>query len=236
MLSNNRLYSDPNTTRANKFRGTRTEMQALRTRYIMENYDPVKKQLMGLPPTPAQPIDINQLPKKESSYSLWNAITSSYTWIPIFSFFTFALAYSLCARDGFLLWLQRNSFIIVLFTLVPLAMAVVTSSAGKALGNMTPGNLQRSFSRRLRRHSHRALQRSGRKLLGHTARTRHRAVAGMAILPFVPFFALKDLARCDLSALTPRFTWWRCVAGRSCCCRRFCAFGDWNTGGRRVAA
>src|SRR5690242_21526794 len=93
---------------------------------------------MGLPPTPAQPIDIDQLPRKESTYSLWNALTSSYTWIPIFSFLTFAIAYALCARDGFLLWLQRNSFIIVLFTLVPLAIAVVTSSAGKALGNMTP--------------------------------------------------------------------------------------------------
>ena len=43
-----------------------------------------------------------------------------------------------CVRDGFLLWLQRNSFIVVLLTLVPLAAAVVTSSAGKALGNMTP--------------------------------------------------------------------------------------------------
>jgi hypothetical protein len=43
----------------------------------------------------------------------------------------FAIYHAFCARDGFLLWLQ-NSFIIVL-TLVPLAAAVVTSSAGKAL-------------------------------------------------------------------------------------------------------
>ena len=28
---------------------------ALRTRYILENYDPAKKQIMGLPATPAQP-------------------------------------------------------------------------------------------------------------------------------------------------------------------------------------
>ena len=107
-------------------------MEALRTRYIMENYDPVKKQMMGLPPTPAQPIDIDQLPRRKSTYSLWNAITSSYTWIPVFSFLAFAIAYSFCVRDGFLLWLQRNSFIIVLLTLLPLAVAVVTSSAGKA--------------------------------------------------------------------------------------------------------
>ena len=89
-------------------------MEALRTRYILENYDPAKKQIMGLPPTPARPMDIDQLPRRPSNYTLFNAITSSYTWIPILSFLAFAIAYSFCVRDGFLLWLQRNSFIIVL--------------------------------------------------------------------------------------------------------------------------
>ena len=81
MLIQYRLYSDPEYNARNKAAAREEKMEALRTRYIMENYDPVKKQLMGLPPTPAQPIDIDQLPKKESTYSLWNAITSSYTWI-----------------------------------------------------------------------------------------------------------------------------------------------------------
>src|SRR5436190_7030377 len=110
----------------------------MRARFIMENYDPAKKQMMGLPPTPAQPIALESLPIKKSNYTLWNALTSSYTWVPIFSFLAMAIAFALCIRDGFLLWLQRNSFLIVLATLVPLAIAVVTSSAGKALGNMTP--------------------------------------------------------------------------------------------------
>src|SRR5690349_7978588 len=171
-------------------------MQALRMRYIMENYDPVKKQLMGLPPTPAQPIDIDQLPKKESTYSLWNALTSSYTWIPIFSFLTFAIAYALCARDGFLLWLQRNSFIIVLFTLVPLAIAVVTSSAGKALGNMTPWEPSKipflvGFA---------GILTARYKDLSETYWGIPRArdivpLVVMAIMPFIPFFALKDFGQ-----------------------------------------
>ncbi|MFN2499712.1 MAG: hypothetical protein ABR557_11565, partial [Pyrinomonadaceae bacterium] len=93
---------------------------------------------MGLPATPASSIDINQLPRRPSTYSIGDALTSSYTWIPIFSFIAFGVAYMFCIRDGFLLWLQRNSFIVVLLTLVPLAAAVVTSSAGKSLGNMTP--------------------------------------------------------------------------------------------------
>ncbi|HAF12251.1 MAG TPA: hypothetical protein DCK99_00870, partial [Blastocatellia bacterium] len=97
------------------------KMEALRTRYIIENYDPAKKQLMGLPPTPAQAIDVDQLPQRPANYTIGNALTSSYTWIPILSFIAFGLAYSFCVRDGFLLWIQRNSFIIVLLTLVPLA-------------------------------------------------------------------------------------------------------------------
>ncbi len=196
MLIQYRLYSDPEYNARNKAQAREEKMQALRTRYIMENYDPVKKQLMGLPPTPAQPVDIDQLPKKESSYSLWNAITASYTWIPVLSFLAFAIAYGMCSRDGFLLWLQRNSFIIVLFTLVPLAMAVVTSSAGKALGNMTPWEPSKipflvGFA---------GILTARYKDLAETYWGIPRArdivpLLVMAILPFIPFFALKDFGQ-----------------------------------------
>ena len=196
MLIQYRLYSDPEYNARNKAAAREEKMQALRTRYILENYDPIKKQMMGLPPTPAQPIDIDDLPKKESTYSIWNALTSSYTWIPIFSFLTFAIAYSLCARDGFLLWLQRNSFIIVLFTLLPLAAAVVTSSAGKALGNMTPWEPSKvpflvGFA---------GILTARYKDLSETYWGIPRArdivpLLVMAILPFVPFFALKDFGQ-----------------------------------------
>ena len=196
MLIQYRLYSDPEYNARNKSAAREDKMEALRTRYILENYDPVKKQLMGLPPTPAQPIDIAQLPKKESTYSLWNAITSSYTWIPIFSFIAFAIAYSMCVRDGFLLWLQRNSFIIVLFTLLPLAAAVVTSSAGKALGNMTPWEPSKipflvGFA---------GILTARYKDLAETYWGIPRArdivpLLVMAMLPFVPFFALKDFGQ-----------------------------------------
>ena len=196
MLIQYRLYSDPEYNARNKAAAREEKMEALRTRYIMENYDPVKKQMMGLPPTPAQPLDISQLPKKESNYSLWNAITSSYTWIPIISFLAFAIAYAFCSRDGFLLWLQRNSFIIVLFTLLPLAAAVVTSSAGKALGNMTPWEPSKipflvGFA---------GILTARYKDLAETYWGIPRArdiipLLVMAILPFVPFFALKDFGQ-----------------------------------------
>lgn len=196
MLIQYRLYSDPEYNARNKAAAREEKMQALRTRYIMENYDPVKKQMMGLPPTPAQPIDIDQLPKRPSAYTLWNAITSGYTWIPVFSFIVFAAAYWLCVRDGFLLWLQRNSFIIVLFTLLPLAVAVVTSSAGKALGNMTPWEPSKipflvGFA---------GILTARYKDLAETYWGIPRArdivpLLVMAMLPFVPFFALKDFGQ-----------------------------------------
>ena len=196
MLIQYRLYSDPEYNARNKSAAREEKMEALRLRYIMENYDPVKKQMMGLPPTPAQPISLDQLPRKPANYSLWNALTSSYTWIPVFSFVAFALAYLLCARDGFLLWLQRNSFIIVLLTLVPLAAAVVTSSAGKALGNMTPWEPSKipflvGFA---------GILTARYKDLAETYWGIPRArdivpLLVMAALPFVPFFALKDFGQ-----------------------------------------
>ncbi len=196
MLVQYRLYSDPEYNARNKAAARQEKMEALRTRYILENYDPVKKQIMGLPPTPAQPVDIDQLPRRKSNYTLWNAITASYTWIPILSFAAFAAAYSFCVRDGFLLWLQRNSFIIVLLTLLPLAAAVVTSSAGKSLGNMTPWEPAKipflvGFA---------GILTARYKDLAETYWGIPRArdivpLVVMAMIPFVPFFALKDFGQ-----------------------------------------
>ncbi len=196
MLVQYRLYSDPEYNARNKASAREEKMDALRTRYIMENYDPAKKQMMGLPPTPAQPLSLEQLPHKPSNYTLWNAVTSGYTWIPVFSIIAFAVAYWLCVRDGFLLWLQRNSFIIVLLTLVPLAIAVVTSSAGKALGNMTPWEPSKipflvGFA---------GILTARYKDLAETYWGIPRArdivpLVVMAMLPFVPFFALKDFGQ-----------------------------------------
>ncbi|MBA3568522.1 MAG: FtsW/RodA/SpoVE family cell cycle protein [Pyrinomonadaceae bacterium] len=196
MLVQYRLYSDPEYNARNKAAARQVKMEALRTRYILENYGPIKKQIMGLPPTPAQPVDIDQLPRRKSSYTLWNAITASYTWIPILSFVAFAVAYSFCVRDGFLLWLQRNSFIIVLLTLLPLAAAVVTSSAGKSLGNMTPWEPAKipflvGFA---------GILTARYKDLAETYWGIPRArdivpLVVMAMIPFVPFFALKDFGQ-----------------------------------------
>ena len=196
LLVQYRLYSDPEYNARNKATARAEKTDALRIRYIMENYDAPKKQMMGLPATPAQPVDINNLPRKESSYTVWNALTSSYTWIPILSFIAFALAYAFCVNDRFLLLLQRNSFLIVLLTLVPLSVAVVTSSAGKAAGNMTPWEPSKipfliGFA---------GILTARYKDLADTYWGIPRArdvvpLVVMAIMPFIPFFALKDFGQ-----------------------------------------
>src|SRR6266700_927505 len=196
MMIQYRLYSDPEYNSRNRAAARAAKTDALRTRYIMENYEPAKKQMMGLPPTPAQPIDIDSLPHKPSSYTVWNALTASYPWVPIFSFIAFALAYSFCVSDGFLLWLQRNSFIVVLLTLVPLAVAVITSSGGKALGNMTPWEPSKipflvGFA---------GILTARYKDLAETYWGIPRArdvvpLVAMAMMPFIPFFALKDFGQ-----------------------------------------
>jgi cell division protein FtsW (lipid II flippase) len=138
MLVQYRLYSDPEYNARNKAEAREQKGETLRTRYINEYYDAAKKQMMGLPPTPPQPANLDQEHARASSYTFSNALTASYTWIPMISLLAFAIAYRFCVRDDFLLLVQRHSFIIVGLTLIPLTVAVVTSSAGKALGNMTP--------------------------------------------------------------------------------------------------
>ena len=193
MLVQYRLYSDPEYNARNKAAARQEKTQALRVRYINENYDANKRALMGLPPTP--PAN-EEIPTKESGYTIANAVTSGYTWVPVLALIAFAVAFSLCAKDGFLSWIQRNSFIIVLVTLIPLAVAIITSSAGKALGNTTPWEPAKvpfllGFA---------GILTARYKDLARTYWGIPRArdlvpLIVMAIIPFIPFFALKDFGQ-----------------------------------------
>jgi cell division protein FtsW (lipid II flippase) len=196
MLVQYRLYSDPEYNARNKAEARAEKTEALRIRYINENYDDAKKQMMGFPTGPSGTVVLQPVPVKQSSYSLENALVSSYTWIPIFSLLAFAVAYWLCVRERFLSWMQRNSFIIVVATLIPLTWAVITSSAGKALGNTTPWEPSKipflvGFA---------GILTSRYKDLARTYWALPRArdivpLLAMAMVPFIPFFALKDFGQ-----------------------------------------
>src|SRR5436190_378852 len=194
LLVQYRLYSDPEYNAKNKSAAREEKTETLRMRYINQNYDANKRQLMGLPPQPP-PADV-EAPVKESGYTLANALTSSYTWIPVFSLIAFALAFSFCVNDKFLSWIQRNSFIVVLLTLIPLGAAIVTSSAGKGVGNTTPWEPAKvpfllGFA---------GILTARYKDLARTYWGIPRArdivpLVVMAAIPFIPFFALKDFGQ-----------------------------------------
>ncbi len=194
LLIQYRLYSDPEYNAKNKAAARQEKTDTLRMRYINQNYDAAKRQMMGLPATPP-PVD-QEAPPRESTYTASNALTSSYTWIPVFSLLGFALAYSFCVNDRFLSWIQRNSFIVVLLTLIPLGVAIVSSSAGKAVGNTTPWEPAKvpfllGFA---------GILTARYKDLARTYWGIPRArdiipLVVMAAIPFIPFFALKDFGQ-----------------------------------------
>ncbi len=194
MLVQYRLYSDPEYNAKNKSAARQEKTDTLRMRYINQNYDANKRQMMGLPAKPP-PVE-QEAPTKESGYTLANALTSSYTWIPVFSLVAFALAFSFCINDRFLSWIQRNSFIVVLLTLIPLGVAIVYSSAGKAVGNTTPWEPAKvpfllGFA---------GILTARYKDLARTYWGIPRArdiipLVVMAVIPFIPFFALKDFGQ-----------------------------------------
>jgi cell division protein FtsW (lipid II flippase) len=194
LLVQYRLYSDPEYNARNKAAARQEKTETLRMRYVNQNYDAAKRQMMGLPATPP-PLE-QEAPVKDSGYTLGNAITSSYTWIPVFSLIAFGVAFTLCANDKFLYWIQRNSFIVVLLTLIPLGVAIISSSAGKAVGNTTPWEPAKvpfllGFA---------GLLTARYKDLARTYWGVPRArdvvpLIVMAAIPFIPFFALKDFGQ-----------------------------------------
>jgi cell division protein FtsW (lipid II flippase) len=192
-----RLYSDPEYNSRNKAEARAEKTQVLRLRYINEYYGPDKRQIMGLPTDNSQTqADLTPQLTRQSNITATSALTSSYTWIPIFAFLLMALAYWACVQDRYLDWVQRHSFIVVLLTLVPLFGAVLTSRAGKALGNMTPWEPSKipfllGFAGILTAY-YRDLAKT------YWGFPRAQAIVPllvMALIPFFPFFVLQDFGQ-----------------------------------------
>jgi cell division protein FtsW (lipid II flippase) len=195
LLVQYRLYSDPEYGSGNKAQARAEKTQVQRLRYINQFYGPDKKQAMGLDPTAAQPEATPEVVRR-SEVTVGRALFSSFTWVPLFAFLALAAAYWFCAQDRYLDWAQRHSFVIVVFTLIPLFGAIVWSSAGKFQGNMTPWEPSKipfllGFAGILTMH-YRELART------YWGMPRARNVVPllvMGMIPFIPFFALKDFGQ-----------------------------------------
>jgi cell division protein FtsW (lipid II flippase) len=195
LLVQYRLYSDPEYGSGNKAEARAEKTQVQRLRFINEYYGPDKKAMLGLDPTAPQPQATPEVVRR-SNVSVGRALLSSFTWIPLFSFLAMCFAYWFCVQDKYLDWLQRHSFLIVLITLVPLFGAVIWSRAGKFGGNMTPWEPSKipflvGFAGILTAH-YRELART------YWGMPRARNVIPlvvMGLIPFIPFFALKDFGQ-----------------------------------------
>lgn len=192
-----RLFSDPEyTSRQNKSEARQAKIKTLQDHYIQENYSAEKKQMMGLEPTEPHPVDLSKTEPRDSGVEIDDVLFSGKTWIPIFAIFCFLGAFFLIKDERVLKILKENGFLIVLLTLGPLLLAAITSSAGKSIGNMTPWELSKipfliGFAAVLA------------VLYKNLARTywgipRAKDVVPlvfMAVLPFFPFFVLKDFGQ-----------------------------------------
>ncbi len=192
-----RLFSDPEyISKRDKAEARQEKIKTLQLHYIQENYSADKKQMMGLPATPPSPVDLDQETPRPANEDLSDVFLSGRTLIPLFAISCFVGTLVLFQRDDVLDILQKNGFLIVLLTLVPLLLAAITSRAGKSIGNMTPWEPAKipfliGFA---------AILAVLYKNLARTYWGIPRAkdvipLVFMAILPFVPFFVLKDFGQ-----------------------------------------
>ncbi|HLM03545.1 MAG TPA: FtsW/RodA/SpoVE family cell cycle protein [Pyrinomonadaceae bacterium] len=192
-----RLFSDLEySSRDKKAEARQAKLETQQQHYIQENYSAEKKQMMGMPAEPPAPVDLSKEKPRPASESAVGVFTSGRTLIPLFAFALFFAAFYFFRREKVLSVLQRNGFLLVILTLIPLMLAAFTSQAGKSIGNMTPWEPSKipfliGFAA--------ILATLYRKLMQtYWGMPRARDVMPlmfMAVLPFIPFFVLKDFGQ-----------------------------------------
>lgn len=192
-----RLFSDPEyTSRKNKSEARQQKIKTLQLHYIQENYSAEKKQMMGLPATPPSPVDLSLETPRPAEEGMTEVLFSGKTINPILGFIGMITVIFLMRRDDVLGLLQKNGFVIVLLTLVPLMFAAITSSAGKSINNMTPWEPAKipfliGFASILA-----VLYKNLARTYWGVPRAKDVVpLVFMAVLPFFPFFVLKDFGQ-----------------------------------------
>lgn len=192
-----RLFSDPEyTSRRDKAEARQQKIKTLQLHYIQENYSAEKKQMMGLPANPPSPVDLSAETPRPAPDTLSGVLFSGRTINPLMGIAGLIFVLILLRREKVLQFLQNNGFLLVLLTLGPLIIAAITSRAGKSIGNMTPWEPAKipfliGFA---------AILAILYKNLARTYWGLPRAkdvipLVFMAVLPFVPFFVLKDFGQ-----------------------------------------
>lgn len=192
-----RLFSDPEyTSRQDKSVARQEKIKVLQRHYIQENYSAEKKQIMGLPAVPPSPVDLSAEKPRPSPETLTEVIFSGKTINALIGIIGMAFAIFLLRRDDIRELLQKNGFLIVLLTLVPLLFAAVWSRGGKFGGNLTPWELAKipflvGFAAVLSI----LYKNLARTYWGIPRAKDALPLVFMAMLPFLPFFVLKDFGQ-----------------------------------------
>lgn len=191
-----RLFNDLEyASRDHKAEARADKIRTLQEHYVQQNYSAEKKQMMGLPATPPAPVDLSKETPRPAIESLSGVLFSARTWMPLFGILLFLAAFVAMTNNRVLGLLQHNGFLIVLLTLIPLLGAAVTSAAGK-FGNMTPWEPSKvpflvGFAGVLS-----MLYKNLSQTNWGIPRARDLVpLLFMAVLPFVPFFVLKDFGQ-----------------------------------------
>ena len=192
-----RLFSDPEyTSRKDKAQARQEKIRTLQLHYIQQTYSADKKQMMGLPPTPPSPVDLSKETPRPATESLSEVLLSGNTVNPMLGIIGLLIAFLAMRREKVLEILQKNGFLVVLLTLGPLFVAAITSRAGKALGNMTPWEPAKipfliGFAAILA-----VLYKNLARTYWGVPRARDvLPLLVMAVMPFIPFFVLKDFGQ-----------------------------------------
>lgn len=192
-----RLFSDPEyTSRRDKAEARQEKIKTLQMHYIQENYSAEKKQMMGLPATPPSPVDLSAETPRPSTETVSEVLLSGKTINPLLGMIGLIGAFLLLRRDDVVGLLQKNGFLIVVLTLGPLFVAAVWSRAGKFGGNLTPWELSKipfliGFAAVLA-----VLYKNLTRTYWGVPRAKDALpLVFMAILPFLPFFVLKDFGQ-----------------------------------------
>lgn len=192
-----RLFSDPEyTSRSDKAEVRELKIKTAQLHYIQENYSAEKKQIVGLPATPPSPVDLSKETPRPVNDSLPSVLTSGNTITPLLGITGLIVAFILFRRGDFLELLQKNGFLIVLLTLVPLIVAAFWSRGGKFAGNLTPWEPAKipfliGFAAILA-----VLYKNLARTYWGVPRAKDALpLIFMAILPFLPFFVLKDFGQ-----------------------------------------
>ncbi|MEP7212176.1 MAG: FtsW/RodA/SpoVE family cell cycle protein [Acidobacteriota bacterium] len=192
-----RLFSDPEyVSRKDKAEARQEKIHTLQRHYIQDNYSADKKQMMGLPATPPTPVDLSSETPRPPDDTWTTVLFSGRTINPLLGIFAMIAAFLLLRRERVLELLQKNGFLIVLLTLGPLFVAAITSKAGKSIGNMTPWEPSKipfliGFAAILA-----VLYKNLARTYWGVPRAKDVVpLVFMAMLPFVPFFVLKDFGQ-----------------------------------------